>query len=64
MELYLNLNKNDILYDISTEQVDGDTQMYGTEVIINEEIQPETDKIKIFFMNRANHAPVIGSYDI
>ena len=56
--------KNDILYDISTEQVDGDTQMYGTEVIINEEIKPETDKIKIFFMNRANYAPVIGSYDI
>ena len=56
--------KSGTLYDVSVEKVEGDTQMYGTEVIINEVVKPETDKIKVFFMNKANYAPVIGSYDI
>ncbi|MEE1049177.1 MAG: hypothetical protein U0M60_17365 [Clostridia bacterium] len=56
--------KNGVLCGLNMEKVLDDTQSFGTEVLLETEVDAETDKIKVFFMNEATQAPLIGSYDI
>jgi hypothetical protein len=56
--------KDGVLNNVSVTSASNDTIDYGTEIKFETEILEGTDSVKLYYMNKANIAPLIGAYTI
>ena len=49
---------------VNLKDASSDSQLYGKEIILDVNVADDTDKIKVFYLNKTSIVPLIGSYDI